>query len=243
MPVKREVPVRSHVAIEGRERYFSTVQVLRPSADPAGMMMSQKLDGMNATFDGRRLTSLSGADFKAPDWFLAGLPAVPLVGELWAGCGGFERVQSAVRGDWQGIRLAVFDNPERAEISAPHAFEIEQIHCFGLAHLQSFFEEVVSGGGEGVILRFESFMQKFKGEADEEATVIGYRRKAGVVTSIVVTNERGEFALSGLSDGEKWNPPAIGALVTFAFQGVTARGIPRCAKFLRVRPAVTVRAA
>ncbi len=65
---------------------------LFPSADPSGMFLSEKLDGFRANFDGHRLTSSSGADYNAPEWFTTGLPAVPLTGELWAGRGGFERV-------------------------------------------------------------------------------------------------------------------------------------------------------
>lgn len=34
---------------------------LSPSADPAGMQMSEKLDGFLAAWDGKRLTSASGA--------------------------------------------------------------------------------------------------------------------------------------------------------------------------------------
>ncbi len=189
------------------------------------------------------MTSLSGNDLNAPPWFTAGLPEVALTGELWAGRAGFERVQSAIRGDWQGIEFCVFDNPTGAKVETPHAREVEQVHCFSRAHLQSFFDGIVSGGGEGVIVRFEGFMEKHKVEHDEEATVIGYAREGVRVKSLTVRNARGEFQVAGLKDAVKYSPPAIGSLVTFSFQSASRNGIPKCAKFIRVRDCLTVKAA
>lgn len=211
---------------------------LSPSADPSGMLMSEKLDGFRATWDGKRLVSASGADYNAPAWFTAGLPDCSLTGELWAGRGGFEKVQSAVRGNWQGVTFNVFENPG-AHIATEYATEVEQVHCFSRAHLQSFFDDIVSNGGEGVIVRFEGFMEKHKAEHDEEATVTGYARKNGRVTSLVVSSKRGEFCVGGLSDAEKCNPPRIGSLVTFSFQALSGNGIPKCAKFIRIRDCLT----
>lgn len=216
---------------------------LFPSADPSGMLMSEKYDGFRAEWDGARLTSSSGAPYNAPEWFTAGLPAVPLTGELWAGRGGFERVQSAIRGDWQGIEFCVFENPTGAKVDTAHAREVEQVHCFSRAHLQSFFDDIVSNGGEGVIVRFEGFMEKHKPSHDEEATVVGYSRDGARVKSLRVKNHRGEFCVAGLGDAEKHSPPAIGSLVTFSYIGLTRNGIPKPAMFLRVRDCLTVKAA
>ena len=51
--------------------------------DLAGWWMSEKLDGVCAYWDGKRFISRLGNEFHAPDWFIAGLPATPLDGELW----------------------------------------------------------------------------------------------------------------------------------------------------------------
>lgn len=216
---------------------------LSPSADPAGMSMSEKMDGFWAKWKNRKLTSSNGADYKAPAWFTSGLPDCELTGELWSGRGGFERVQSAIRGDWKGIEFCVFENPTSAKVETAHAREVEQLHCFSRAHLQSFFEEVVSGGGEGVIVRFEGFIEKHKPSHDEEATVIGYARKGSRVKSLTVRNHRGEFQVAGLREAMKYSPPSIGSLVTFSYVGLTRNGIPKPAKFLRVRDCLTVKAA
>src|SRR5262249_25649064 len=66
-------------------------------ADVAGWWMSEKLDGVRAYWDGRQFLSRLGNLFHAPDWFVAGLPEVPLDGELWIGRKLFQRTVSIVR--------------------------------------------------------------------------------------------------------------------------------------------------
>src|SRR5437879_3286425 len=51
--------------------------------DPAGWWMSEKLDGVRAYWDGKQFLSRLGNRYHAPDWFVEGLPDVPLDGELW----------------------------------------------------------------------------------------------------------------------------------------------------------------
>src|SRR3954470_6697744 len=51
--------------------------------DPTGWWMSEKLDGLRAYWDGKRLISRLGNEFHAPDWFIKGLPSHPLDGELF----------------------------------------------------------------------------------------------------------------------------------------------------------------
>src|SRR5437879_2018744 len=53
--------------------------------DPSGWLLSEKLDGVRAYWDGKQFFSRLGNLFHAPDWFLQGLPTVPLDGELWLG--------------------------------------------------------------------------------------------------------------------------------------------------------------
>src|SRR4051812_34623257 len=53
--------------------------------DLTGWWMSEKLDGVRAYWDGKKLWSRLGNEFLAPDWFTAPLPAFPLDGELWGG--------------------------------------------------------------------------------------------------------------------------------------------------------------
>ena len=53
------------------------------SSDLSGWWMSEKLDGVRAYWDGRQFLSRQGNLYHAPDWFIKGLPQVPLDGELW----------------------------------------------------------------------------------------------------------------------------------------------------------------
>ena len=53
---------------------------------------------------------------------------------------------------------------------------------------------------------------------------------------VVETPEGKRFKLgSGLTDAERENPPAIGTWVTYRFNGTNASGLPRFARFMRVR--------
>src|SRR6516162_3268653 len=85
--------------------------------DPTGWWLSEKLDGVRAFWDGKQFLSRLGNTFLAPDWFTAGLPDVPLDGELWLGRKKFQRAVSIVRRQdksdlWKEIRYVVFDAPK-----------------------------------------------------------------------------------------------------------------------------------
>ena len=62
-----------------------------------GWWLSEKLDGVRAYWDGKQFVSRLGNRFHAPAWFVAGLPDVPLDGELWLGRKQFQRAVSIVR--------------------------------------------------------------------------------------------------------------------------------------------------
>src|SRR6478672_11726515 len=54
--------------------------------------------------------------FHAPDWFVEGLPDVPLDGELWIGRKMFQRTVGVVRRQdktdlWRDVKFLVFDAP------------------------------------------------------------------------------------------------------------------------------------
>lgn len=58
----------------------------KPSIDPTGYLMSEKLDGMRAYWCGEKLWSRSGLPIITPEWFTEGLPGdVELDGELFLG--------------------------------------------------------------------------------------------------------------------------------------------------------------
>src|SRR5438445_9633811 len=86
------------------------------AADLAGWWMSEKLDGVRAYWDGKQFLSRQGNLYHAPDWFVEGLPATPLDGELWIDRKKFQRTVSIVRRQdknehWKEISYVVFDAP------------------------------------------------------------------------------------------------------------------------------------
>ncbi len=66
--------------------------------------MSEKLDGVRAWWDGQKFLSRQGNIYHAPAWFTAGLPNLPLDGELWLDRKAFQRTVSTVRRHDRGPR-------------------------------------------------------------------------------------------------------------------------------------------
>ena len=233
--------------------------------------VSEKLDGVRAYWDGRRLLSRRGNVFQAPAWFTEGFPPHPLDGELWLGRGAFEATLSAVRkqrpvaAEWRQLSYQVFELPgaagdftrrlERLErivaaVNSPYLKLIPHQRLKDQAALQGKLDEVVAGGGEGLMLhRADSLYETGRGAAllklktyqDAEAVVIahlpGKGRNLGRLGALLVEMPDGkQFKIgSGFSDQERENPPPIGALVTYKYYGLSRRGIPRFASFLRIR--------
>jgi DNA ligase-1 len=84
--------------------------------DLTGWWLSEKLDGVRAWWDGHRFLSRQGNVYHAPAWFSAGLPSVPLDGELWLDRKAFQRTVSIVRrhdqsDHWRQISFVAFDAP------------------------------------------------------------------------------------------------------------------------------------
>lgn len=166
---------------------------------------------------------------------------------------------------WRDIRYMVFDLPAhggafraryaallslRAESANPHWAVVEQLPVPSAAALEAHYNAVLANGGEGVMLRrVESLhrggrsddLLKVKPFEDAEAEVIAYNEGKGKYTGLVGslrvrTAEGVEFDVgSGLTDAQRKNPPPIGSIITYKFQGLTGGGKPRFPVFLRIR--------
>jgi len=127
---------------------------------------------------------------------------------------------------------------------------VEQFELPSPAALRTRLDEVVRGGGEGLMLHradatYETgrtgALLKVKPLQDAEAVVVGHEagqgRHAGRLGALKVRTQEGrEFLLgTGFTDDQRGRPPAVGTVVTFTYQGTTAQGVPRFASFLRVR--------
>jgi ATP-dependent DNA ligase len=76
----------------------------RDGIDVSNYWISEKLDGVRAAWDGRVLRFRSGNPVPAPQWFLDGLPAEALDGELWLGRGRFDELSAIVRRRLRSMR-------------------------------------------------------------------------------------------------------------------------------------------
>lgn len=73
-------------------------QSYRNQMDVTQYLISEKLDGVRAIWDGQTLRFRSGREINAPGCFVDSLPKRPFDGELWIGLGTFERLFGMV---WQ----------------------------------------------------------------------------------------------------------------------------------------------
>ncbi|MBS9778884.1 MAG: DNA ligase [Campylobacteraceae bacterium] len=236
----------------------------------SGYLMSEKLDGIRAYWDGKNLLTRSGKKIHAPKWFTKLLPPFEIDGELWSRRGQFEYIQSIVMDKkpskkWREITYNIFEVPnqkgslmERLEVLKKylkshkllHVKITKQITCKNKNHLEKFFKEVKNKGGEGVVLhdpkalyiaKRTSKALKYKDFLDDECEVVSYHKGKGkyegMLGSFTCKLKNGvTFKIgSGLIDKERRNPPAIGQMITFKYQGLTKYGKPRFPVFLHVR--------
>jgi DNA ligase-1 len=167
--------------------------------------------------------------------------------------------------DWQPIRFMAFDLPAHPggfsqrltalqalvrNAARPTLSSIRQQRVADSDSLQRLLQSVGAAGGEGLMLHHQSSrylpgrsdgLLKLKPWQDAEAWVVGHvpgkGKYTGMLGALLVQREDGSrFRIgSGLKDVQRANPPDIGTLVTYRYNGYTATGLPRFARFLRVR--------
>ncbi len=176
--------------------------------DPTGWLMSEKLDGVRAYWDGTRFLSRLGNVYLAPEWYRKGLPSFALDGELFAGRGSFQTTVSIARrvdgGEaWRDLNFVIFDAPnapggfeQRLEYLAthfrstphPHCRVLEHRPCTGFDDLHAELRRIEGLEGEGVMLRRpgsnyvagrSETLLKVKSFFDTEARVVGYQDGLG----------------------------------------------------------------
>ena len=170
--------------------------------------------------------------------------------------------------EWRAMRFMVFDAPtpnkpftERIslykgvvkQIGKPWVQAVPQNQVQSHPALKTLLQKTVQAGGEGLVLhRGNSVYQsgrngdvlKVKPHEDAEAKVVGHEagqgkhaRRTGALW--VETPQGLRFKLgTGLSDAQRENPPALGQWVTYRYRGLTDKGVPRFASFVRIRPVI-----
>lgn len=139
---------------------------------------------------------------------------------------------------------------------------IKQVKVKDNAEFEAFAEAVIAKGGEGAVVRepnapYERKRSKnalkYKKFKDAECEVAAINAGTGKYTGLmgsVTCKSLGaagsnpdqqiphgvKFKVgSGFSDEERANPPKIGSVITYKYQNLTAKGLPRFPIFLRVR--------
>lgn len=234
-------------------------------------LVSEKLDGVRARWDGQQLITRGGHIISAPVWFTEDFPKQVLDGELWIARNRFDEVSAIVRKKvadethWKLVTFQIFDLPESSRefserygllqriiqgSTSPFLFLIEQKQLLNTHQLHQWLDEVEAKQGEGLMLHHKQAIYqhkrskkllKLKKIYDAEARVIahieGRGKYQGMLGSMLMETDNGiRFRLgSGLTDELRRNPPSIGSLVTYQYYGLTKKGKPRFASFLRVR--------
>ncbi len=166
--------------------------------------------------------------------------------------------------DWTNIKYHVFDvpNAEGALLArlavlenwlkkhpSPNIVIVKQTPISTIAEAQKLREQIEKAGGEGVILRAPNSaylpvrsetMLKLKSVQDAECVVVDhtegkgkYRGKLGAVVCQLADGRKIKIG-SGFSDAERENPPPVGSVITYRYNGLTKTGKPRFARFWRV---------
>lgn len=167
--------------------------------------------------------------------------------------------------DWQDITYMVFDLPRHSGTFDERLVAMRQLSSMGIewlkpaaqwriqneADLLQQLQQFVQAGAEGLMLhRGLSYYRvgrsddllKLKPLADAEAYVLkilpGKGKYQGMMGSLLVQSPEGlRFKIgSGFSDQQRRHPPPIGTRITYQHTGRTASGLPRFARFLRIRP-------
>lgn len=237
--------------------------------DVQGWLMSEKLDGVRAIWDGKRLLSRSGRVFDTPAWFTDHFPPYAIDGELWTRRGDLEHITSIVNtrhphDGWKEITYNIFEVPEapgglRQRLQKlqhyldakpiAHIRIIKQTMVKDKLHLKQYFDDVVLGGGEGMVLRKpdvpyyvgrKNEALKYKPFKDDECTINGYiegkGRFEGMVGALLCQWKELQIRIgTGLSEHDRQHPPKVGETITFKYQGLTKNMLPRHSVYLRVR--------
>ncbi|VWX63277.1 ATP-dependent DNA ligase [Burkholderiales bacterium 8X] len=166
---------------------------------------------------------------------------------------------------WRELKFMVFDLPSspgdfttRLEAlkkllpipAAPWLLAVPQSRATHHEELQALLGKTVKLGGEGLMLHRGASLYrgersndllKVKPHDDADARVVGIvpgkGRHAGRMGAIWVDTPEGRrFKIgSGFSDSQREAPPPVGSWISYRFNGTNASGLPRFARFLRLR--------
>lgn len=166
---------------------------------------------------------------------------------------------------WQRMSFMLFDLPSHSgtftqrigsmqaivtSAQSPSLKMIVQYKVKNKADLFKALDKVTKNKGEGLMLHHQDALYqvgrtphllKLKQYQDDEAIVLkhftGKGKHKNRLGAMLVKNTEGKtFKIgTGFTDKERESPPKVGSTITYRYTGKTAKGIPRFARFLRVR--------
>lgn len=167
--------------------------------------------------------------------------------------------------EWRQVEYLIFELPDApgsfteridaikrivAASRLPNLRAVEQFRVADRTELARRLDAVVKEGGEGLMLHRAAAayrtgrsddLLKLKPYRDAEARVVGHEpgrgRLWGLTGALCMEMPDGRrFRLgAGLGDAERRQPPPVGSLVTYRYQELTPRGLPRFPRYWRVR--------
>lgn len=173
--------------------------------------------------------------------------------------------KSANTGCWSKVKFMIFDLPRGTtafnqrfkqmqlivqKTNSSYLKLVEQYTFSSIKALEDKLAQVMNQQGEGLMLHLakatykvgrNSALIKFKKHQDAEAVVIAHLQGKGkyqdAMGALLVEMADGlQFKIgTGFSDTERKEPPEIGSIITFKYNGKTKNGIPRFARFWRIR--------
>jgi len=138
-----------------------------------------------------------------------------------------------------------------AQVDVPWLQAVEQTRVADRAALKQRLNAVVHAGGEGLMLHRadapyltgrSDVLLKLKPWQDAEAVVVGYMPGKGKYQGMTgalemdMPDDGQRFRIgSGLTYSLRRQPPPIGTHITYRYQNLTKKGVPRHPRYLRVR--------
>jgi len=172
--------------------------------DLKGWVMSEKLDGIRAYWNGKKLISRGGKVIHAPSWFTKDFPPFEIDGELWSRRKNFENISSVVRDkepskEWHQISYNIFEVPHAsgglfARLAKVKPYESKRLKIIVQIPIKSkkdmlvYLHKLERKGAEGLVVRDPlapyidvrtSKALKVKSFLDDECRVIGYTKGKG----------------------------------------------------------------